>query len=287
MRRSWGRFVLKFIIIILILGIFGRMAYVLTGQDKRHYPENTVVALDMEGLISDADTYINILKRFSEDERIKGIILKVNSPGGVITPTKEIYDYIATINKPVYSAMDTMAASGGYYISIAADKVFAMPSTITGSIGVIMHLSNTQELMDKIGIKNVIIKSGEFKDIASPTREMTREEREILQQTVMDMYELFIADILKRRNMEEDHLRKYADGRIFTGKRAKDLGFVDNLGSWRDAFEEMKKEIGIDTLELRRYTPKEDVWERMMGVYKGFFSRSDVPDFYYLYDPGM
>ena len=268
--------------ILLILGLVGRAVYVISGAEGGHLPENTVAEISVSGIIYDAEETINTLKELSENDKVKGIIIRVNSPGGVITPTKEIFDYIQTINKPVYASMESVAASGGYYVSAACDRIFAMPTTITGSIGVIMQLSNYEKLMNTIGIKNFALKSGKFKDIGSPDREMTDAEKEILMQTVMDMYEQFVEDIQKRRNMDETLLRSQADGRVFTGKRAFEMGFVDNLGSRRDAFEEMKNELKLENVELRSFDKKITVWDKLFGSFEGV-SLAGGAHFMYLY----
>ncbi len=282
MKKNIGKIAIKVIMVLLILGLVGRAVYVLSGAQSGHLPENTVAELSITGIIYDADSVIESLEELSKNEKVKGIIIRVNSPGGVITPTKEIFDYIQTINKPVYASMESVAASGGYYVSAACDRIFAMPTTITGSIGVIMQLSNYEKLMNTIGIKNFSLKSGEFKDIGSPDREMTEAEKQILMTTVMDMYEQFIEDIQKRRNMDEAVLRAQADGRVFTGKRAFDMGFVDNLGSRRDAFEEMKNELKLENVELRNFDKKLSVWDKFFGRVEGL-NLAGGAHFMYLY----
>jgi protease-4 len=269
MKKETGKTIIKVFMVLLILGLLGRAVYVLSGGSAT-LPENTVAEISVTGVIYEADTLIETLETLAKNDKVKGVIIRVNSPGGVITPTKEIFDYIQTINKPVYASMESVAASGGYYLSAACDRIFAMPTSVTGSIGVIMQLTNYEKLMSTIGVKNFSLKSGTFKDIGSPDREMTEEEREILMLTIMDMYEQFVQDILKRRNIDEKILRENADGRVFTGKRAFELGFVDNLGSRRDAFEEMKNELKLENLELVNFDKKENVWSKFLGDFKGF-----------------
>lgn len=282
MKKNISKTIIKVIMVLLILVLLGRAVYVLSGGKSASLPENTVAEISVTGLIYEADSYIETLEKLAKNDKVKGIIIRVNSPGGVITPTKEIFDYIQTINKPVYASMESVAASGGYYVSAAADRIFAMPTTITGSIGVIMQLSNYEKLMNTIGIKNYSLKSGQFKDIGSPDREMTDAERELLMLNVMDMYEQFVEDIQKRRNMDTKVLLEQADGRIFTGRRAFELGFVDNLGSRRDAFEEMKKELQLENLELRSFDRKENMFSKFFGSLEGFKLQSGV-NFLYLY----
>lgn len=280
MKKDTGKTLIKVFMVLLILGLLGRAVYVISGGSAS-LPENTVAEVSVTGIIYEADSLIETLETLSKNDKVKGIIIRVNSPGGVITPTKEIFDFIQTINKPVYASMESVAASGGYYISAACDRIFAMPTTITGSIGVIMQMTNYEKLMNTIGIKNFALKSGTFKDIGSPDREMTEAEREILMLTVMDMYEQFVGDILKRRNIDEAVLRENADGRIFTGRRAFDLGFVDNLGSRRDAFEEIKNELKLENLELRNFDHKETLWTKFLGSFRGL-RLSGATSFMYL-----
>jgi protease-4 len=184
---------------------------------------------------------------FKDDPSIKGVILRINSPGGGVGPTQEIYREVVKLKgkKKVYVSMGTTCASGGYYIASAGQKLYANPSTITGSIGVIMELMNVEEVLKKIGLKANTIKAGEFKDTGSPFRPMTPEERVYLDGIVMDIYDQFTEDVANGRNMNVEAVRKLAEGRIYTGSMAKDMGLVDAIGDFYDTVDAMKADLRI------------------------------------------
>ena len=173
--------------------------------------------------------------------------MKINSPGGAIAPSQEIYREIRkTIPvKKVVAAMGTVAASGGYYIAAAANKIVANPGTVTGSIGVIVEFVRVEELLNKIGIDLEIMKSGEFKDMGSPDRKLTERDREILDAMIMDMQNQFVEAIVRGRSLSLEKVQAIADGRIFSGAQAKELGLVDFLGNFQDAVEITKELAGI------------------------------------------
>ena len=191
------------------------------------------------GIIADAQNIIHELKRFREDDSIKAIVLRIDSPGGGVGPSQEIFREVRkTINeKKVVASMGAVAASGGYYIAAGADGIVANPGTITGSIGVIMGYTNFQELLHKIGLVPVVVKSGKYKDIGSPVRKMTEEERKLLQDFSNQIHRQFIMAIAEGRKMDQSKVESLADGRIFSGEEAKLLGLVDRLGNLEDAIE--------------------------------------------------
>lgn len=183
------------------------------------------------------------LRKAAKDERIKGILIRMNTPGGTVATSQEITDAVNAVKaegKPVYVSMADMSASGGYYVAAAADKIYALPGSITGSIGVIMHLMNFKTLGEKVGIADVVIKSGPFKDIASPYRVMTDEERSILQAMIADSYDQFVTSVAKGRKMKVEDVKKLADGRIYTGRQAKKNGLIDELGGYDDALDALQ-----------------------------------------------
>ena len=221
------------------------------------YEGNKIALIALQGPISadtsssligepdSAEGALKALERASDDDSVKGVIFRINSPGGTVAMSQEIYETLIRLRekKPVAVSMADVAASGGYYIASAADRIYADPGTLTGSIGVIMGTLNVQELMtQKLGVKSVVIKSGKFKDTGSMYRPMTAEEQNLLQDLVNSAYHQFLNAIIdgrvKRKDnyktekvaLSEDILKKYADGRVLTGEQAKDLGFVDNLG---------------------------------------------------------
>ena len=196
-----------------------------------------VGVVEVQGIIADAKETIRQLRHFRDDENIRAIVLRVDSPGGVVGPSQEIYREVAKTRqvKKVVASMGAVAASGGYYVVASADGIIANPGTITGSIGVIMEYTNFKELFAKIGLAPVVIKSGDLKDAGSPVRDMTPKEEKYLQAFVQELHEQFVAAIAEGRQMEIDAVRQLADGRIYTGADAKSLGLVDRIGNLEDA----------------------------------------------------
>lgn len=229
---------------------------------------DVIAVLDVEGVIEDTgsstslldsatynhQSFLDKLEMVAEDDSIKGLVLRVNSPGGGVVESAEIYDKIQDIKKtkkPVYVSMGSMAASGGYYISAPADKIFATPETMTGSLGVIMQSINYEKLAKKYGVETVTIKSGEYKDIMSPTREMTEEERVILQDMIDNSYSQFVNIIADGRGMSKEEVRKIADGRVYDGRQAKENQLIDEFGYEEDVIAAMKKDLNIDASAIR------------------------------------
>ncbi len=191
----------------------------------------------------------------------KALIIEINSPGGAVEPTQEIYDAIEQFKKDtgkkVYIWMRGLAASGGYYISCAGDKIIAMPTTLTGSIGVIMELVNYQGLLNKIGVKEVVIKSGTFKDMGSPVRPMTPEEKKMFQTIINQTYQQFFSVVEKARHIPPDKLKTIAQGQVFTGIQAKQNGLVDAIGNFQFVVDTIKKDLNLKgTPRIIRHTVK-------------------------------
>ena len=210
--------------------------------------DGKVGVVEIKGVITESRDTIHLIKRFREDETIKAIVIRIDSPGGVVGPSQEIYREVRkTIGqKKIVASMGSIAASGGYYIAAGADGIVANPGTITGSIGVIMAYTNFKKLLDKIGMTPVVIKSGEFKDIGSPSREMTPSEKKLLQAFVDQTHRQFVLAISEGRNMDIDKAASLADGRIFTGEEAVKQGLVDRLGNLEDAVEWAGRLGGIE-----------------------------------------
>jgi len=231
-----------------------------------------IAVLDVNGTIQDTgDTtsifstsgynhqvFLENLDYAKDDPAVKGIIIRVNSPGGGVVESAQIHDKIIEIqeeaSKPVYISMGSMAASGGYYISAPADKIFASPETLTGSLGVIMQGVNYAGLAEKYGVKFETIKSGQFKDIMSPSREMTEEERNILQDMINNSYAGFVKVISDGRDIPEDEVRRIADGRIYDGRQARELKLIDEYGYFEDVVDAMKKDHKLSDAEVIQYT---------------------------------
>lgn len=196
-----------------------------------------IALVRVTGIILDSTETINELKEYSKDNSIKAIVIRVDSPGGAVAPSQEIYGEILKIKgkKKIIVSMGSVAASGGYYIAAPADIIVANAGTLTGSIGVIMEIPNVEGLMDKIGVKAQVIKSGKHKDIASMYRSIPPEELEILQTVMDDVHDQFITAVSEARGIPYEETKKLADGRIFTGRMAKEVGLVDKIGSLQDA----------------------------------------------------
>jgi protease-4 len=228
-----------------------------------------IAVVDVKGVITQSSGVIEEIEQYLADEGVKAIILRVDSPGGGVGPSQEIYREIMRIKsnskRKVVTSMGSVAASGGYYIACASDLIVANPGTITGSIGVIMQFSNFEELLKKIGIKGVVIKSGEHKDIGSPFREMTPEERRIMQEVLDNVHQQFIQAVADGRKLDRSKVAQIADGRIMTGEQAKNLGLVDELGNLQDTIDITAKLVGIVGKPNVLYPRKRlSIWELLM-----------------------
>jgi len=222
-------------LLFLIVTVFFLLVYVLglSSEDGRSFAlDNKVGIVKVEGFIGDTRDIVEQLNQFGKDDAIKAVILRIDSPGGGVASSQEIYAAVTDLKKKkkVITSMGSLAASGGYMVACATDKIVANPGTITGSISAVMHFANAEELLKKLGLKASAVKSGKFKDIGSPVREMTAEERALLQELVDDIYDQFLDMVARDRNLQKENLRKIADGRIFTGRQALKLGLVDYLG---------------------------------------------------------
>jgi len=217
----------------------------------------SIGVVEITDIIYSPKYIIKDLKAFGEDPSIRAIILRINSPGGVVAASQEIYDMVKRQQqkKPIISSMESVAASGAYYISLPSDIIVANPGTITGSIGVIMEWPVLEKLLNKIGIEFEIIKSKEHKDIGSAYRRMNEKERQLMQGVVTDVYDQFVKVTSEHRNIPVDSVTKYADGRVFTGSQAKELGFIDTLGSFQTAVDIAGDILGIEKPHLV-YPPK-------------------------------
>lgn len=213
---------------------------------------------------------IKSIKEIREDDAVKAVLIKINSPGGSAAASQAIFDELIKLRKDkgvkIVASMGDMAASGGYFIAAAADKIVANSATLTGSIGVIMHLANYQGLMDKVGVKSVTIKAGRLKDIASPDRPMTEEERKLLQSIVDDTYDQFLTAVAQGRKMTMAQVRPLAEGRIYTGRQALKVKLVDQLGNGEDAKAELKKLAGLDD-DAKAEVYGKDQWDNFMNMF--------------------
>ncbi|HXF94178.1 MAG TPA: signal peptide peptidase SppA [Nitrospiraceae bacterium] len=236
--------------------------------------EDRIALIRVEGVILDAQPTVGELKKFGDSPSIKAIVLRIDSPGGGVVPSQEIYDAVKRVrnksNKAVVASMGTVAASGGYYIACATDRIIANPGTLTGSIGVIMEMANVEGLLKKIGVEGVVIKSGRFKDIGSPLRKMSDEDRRLLQTVMDDVHQQFIQAVAEGRSLDVAEVQPLADGRIFTGRQAKEAKLVDELGDLDDAIRLAADLAGIEgeprvVEPRRRFSIRELLESRLFG----------------------
>ncbi|MEK6633081.1 MAG: signal peptide peptidase SppA [Nitrospirota bacterium] len=250
----------------------------LSGEDR-------IALIRIEGVILDAQETLGELKKFSENPTVKAIVLRIDSPGGGVVPSQEIYDAVRRVrtksNKAVIASMGSVAASGGYYIAAATDRIVANPGTLTGSIGVIMEMANVEGLLQKIGVEGVVVKSGKYKDVGSPLRKMSDEERGLLQTVMDDVHKQFIEAVAEGRSLEVPEVQALADGRIFTGRQAKAAKLVDELGSLDDAIQLAADVVGIEgepkvIEQRRRFSIRELLDSKLSSVLPKFDFHSGV-----------
>ena len=218
--------------------------------------------------VASTGTIMAELRAAAQDKSVKAVLLRINSPGGSVTAAEEIGREIkrlkAETGKPVITSMGDTAASAGYWLAACSDKIYANSSTLTGSIGVYIPYMNTEDLYKKIGISGTKIKSGEYKDILSNERPMTPAERELLQNMVNEMYEQFVGVVSEGRKMPVDKVKSLADGRVYTGKQAKELGLVDEIGNYYDALDATGALIGSEgtpeVKDFRKQKPWQNIW---------------------------
>ncbi|MEA3435073.1 MAG: signal peptide peptidase SppA, partial [Thermodesulfobacteriota bacterium] len=232
------------IIVISLMFVVGTRD---SGYDDLKAGGEKVGIIEIKGVIADSKDVIHHLKLFREDKSIRAIVLRIDSPGGGVGPSQEIFREVRkTVKlKKVVASMGAVAASGGYYVAAGTDGIVANPGTITGSIGVIMGFTNFQELFRKIGLVPVVVKSVEYKDLGSPVRDMTEDERKILQDLSGNIHKQFVTAISEGRKMDLSKVESVSDGRIFSGEQAKELGLVDRLGNLEDAIEWAGRMAGI------------------------------------------
>jgi protease-4 len=247
-----------------------------------------VALVRLEGLLITAEPVVEELNNYAEDSSVKAIVLRIDSPGGGVVVSQEIYNAVKNARKEgkkVVASMGTVAASGGYYVAAAADRIVANPGTLTGSIGVKMEFANIEKLLEKIGVRGMVVKAGEYKDVGSPFREMSAQEKKLLQDVIDDVHSQFITAVAEGRNMQEAEVRAIADGRIFTGRQALDLKLVDQLGDLADSIKVAGELVGIHgkprVIEKRKKIPffdylKEESATWIADVITRGISRSSV-----------
>jgi protease IV len=235
-----------FCVILIFTGIvsFVRYAWFPTANPAEY---DHVQVVDVAGVIYSSTSFVRDLKKHAENKRTKAIVLRINSPGGLVAPSQEMFDAIRHVDEkiPVVASMATVAASGGYYIAVGARKIFANPGSMTGSIGVIMEFANTQKLYQWAKMDRFSITSGKFKDAGSPLKNMTPEDKELFQSMVLDIYGQFRNTVKTRRSLDDASMDKVADGRVLTGSQAFKAKLVDGLGGLEEAITEAKTLAGL------------------------------------------
>ncbi len=241
---------------LLIYGIgpeSGESEYDLSGSGAK------VAVVNLTGTIISSREIVSTLRTLADNSSVKALVLRVDSPGGGVAASQEIFEEVESIRdsiKPIVVSMGSIAASGGYYVSCGATRIVANPGTITGSIGVIAMFPNYSKLMDKLGLEMDVIKSGKYKDSGSPFRKMTETDKKYFQGVVDDSYDQFLDVVARERKLSVGNLKKFADGRVFTGAQALKLGLIDTLGSFEDAISIAAKLGGIKgepkVIEARR-----------------------------------
>jgi len=277
----------KLLLLVLVLLALVGISSISSEWIEEQGAENRIGVVGITGLISDSQHIVYQVKKFSQDKRIRGIVLRIDSPGGSVGPSQEIYDEILKARKSgkiIYASMGTLAASGGYYIASAAEKIFANPGTLTGSIGVIMAFSNAKRLMEKIGLQPEVIKAGEYKDIGSPARAMTKKEKSLLQSVVSDVHQQFIEAVAIGRGISIEEVTKIADGRILTGRQAHSLNLVDQMGGLQVSIEQLAKKVGIIGIpKIIKEKPRVGLLERILkaAINQPLMDNSSIPSLQY------
>jgi len=239
-----------------VLVLFVATIWLLIAVSDDGLPGGAKVAVvEVEGVIGadsgrglDTDGIIRVLGEYRDDPAVRAVVLRINSPGGVVAPTQEIFNAVRRLReakKPVVASLGSVAASGGDYVAVAADRIYASPGTLTGSIGVVMQLANLEGLLKKVGVEYVVVKAGAYKDVGNIARAMTPEERRILQALLDDVYDQFVTAVAEGRSLDPQVVRGFAEGRIYSGRQAQGLKMVDELGGLEEAIEAAAKMAGL------------------------------------------
>ncbi len=238
---KWVFGIITAIVLAFVVMIFSVMFYVFNDDENEDVvtgSNGTIALIELKEPIVSSENTVRLFKKYRENSSVKAIVFRVESPGGGVAASQEIYEEVKKTRdsgKPVVVSMGAMAASGGYYVACGADKIVANPGTITGSIGVISQFMHFNQLLDKIGVTSTTIKSGKLKDAGSPMRAATEDDKKYFQEMIDDVYEQFITVVSNERKLPLDVVRKLADGRVYTGKKAYEVGLIDTLGTYEDA----------------------------------------------------
>ncbi len=277
MKRTWLLYGLSFLgaIVLFFLFLSFVLSFILFFYQEKGLGEPKIGVLQIKGLIADSRDYLLSLREMLRRSDIKAVVVRVESPGGSVGASQEIYYELKKIArvKPVVVSMGSVAASGGYYVSLAGKPIYALPGTITGSIGVILEIPNFEELMKKLGVKAEVIKSGKFKDAGAFYRNLSSEERKYLEKKVENIHNQFINAISRARGLPLEKVKSIADGRIFTGEEAVKIGLVDKLGNFWDAVEEAKRQAHLTKASIVFFPKEKSFIEKLFqGKAKSFLN---------------
>lgn len=252
--KRFGKFVLKVVVILVICGaILGAIIRGISKgiQGSETVSQNSILVIELKGIIMDSDHFIEELREYSEQPNIRGVLIRVDSPGGVVGPSQEIYAELKRVResgKPVYVSAGSLMASGAYYSAVAADQIYVNPGTLVGSIGVIMEFANLSKLYDWAKVDRYSLKTGRYKDVGADYRPMTDDEKKLMLGTMYEVLDQFKAAVQEgRKDLKKDILDANADGRILTGASAVRLGFADHIGTSADALSALGERVGLGT----------------------------------------
>jgi protease-4 len=272
-RWFWGIFLSLFILGMIFVAVSFLVFASALKRDGGEFISggsgDKIAIVELNDVIVSSEKTVEQIKRFREDKSIKAIILRVNTPGGGVAASQEIYEEVKKTRdsgKIIVVSMGSIAASGGYYISMGSSLIIANPGTLTGSIGVIAQFMSIKDLADKLGITQTTIKSGNLKDAGSPFRQMNDSDKAYFQDVVDNSFSQFLEVVSKERKMDMETLKKYASGRVFTGLQAKEYGLIDSLGTFEDAIRITGKMAGIEgEPRIVREKKKFSFFEEVMG----------------------
>ncbi|HLC85877.1 MAG TPA: signal peptide peptidase SppA [Candidatus Nanoarchaeia archaeon] len=270
----------KWSVVLIVLVIIYAASNIAANIIGKGTFEDKIVIIPIKGVITvdggdsgfysisgaSSDTILKQIEEVSKDKTVKGAIFEINSPGGAVVASQEIADAVKALNKTKYAVIREVGASGAYWVASATDKIIASPMSITGSIGVISSYLEFSKLFEKYGVDYERLVSGERKDIGVPYRDLTDEERKLLQKKLALVHEYFIKEVAKNRKMNEDEVRKVATGEFYLGQEALDLRLVDELGNEEKAVELMKQELGIKDINVVKREERKGILELLQGI---------------------
>ena len=252
--------ILGFFFLIFLVFVISLMS-VLVGASPK---PDSIGVVEITGTIEKADSTINAIRKMNEDQTVKAVLIRINSPGGTVSASQEMVEAIGTIQKPVAISMGDMAASGGYYVACAGPRIFANPGTLTGSIGVISQVVEVSELLDFLNIKVNTAKTGDLKDSGAPFREFNAKDKAYFEQLGIDLYEQFVDQVASARKLPREKVLEIADGRVLSGRQAHDVGLVDELGGMAEALTYLQKQADIGEYDIVYPASSSNPWIDML-----------------------